>query len=83
MSTYKLGNAIFRRFPVFIKKSEVIRVDDRDDLDWIQGKGRKSIILKIIIPRNFRFPYTYFSLKKRFISGVQRFLGEFNDQNCG
>ena len=46
------------------KKSEVIRVDDRDDLDWIQGKGGRSTILRIVKPRNFRFPYyTYFSLK--------------------
>ena len=25
-----------------LKKSEVIRVDDRDDLNWIQGPGRGS-----------------------------------------
>ena len=30
-ATYKLRNAIFRTFPKFCKKSEVIRADDRDE----------------------------------------------------
>mgnify|MGYP003724165469 CR=1 FL=1 len=30
-ATYKLRNAIFRTFPTFCKKSEVIRADDRDE----------------------------------------------------
>ena len=32
MSTYKLRNGIFSKFPVFLKKSEEIRVDDHDEL---------------------------------------------------
>ena len=41
MSTYKLRTGIFRKYPNFLKKSEEIRVDDRDEnrKNWCEKKG--------------------------------------------
>ena len=38
MTTYKLRNGIFSKFPVFLKKSEEIRADDRDEKSIDQKK---------------------------------------------
>ena len=37
--TYKLRNGIFRTFPMFKKKSGVIRVDDHDEIGVGQASG--------------------------------------------